>query len=141
MQKNLEQILNVILHTSEMLEEDMKQESDLKNLTTRQLNCIELVKNMKNPTLSELAQKLNITKPSTSVMLDRLKEHGYLIRVKSDNDRRSAHVHLTDKGEKAAQVHTEVHEEIAKQLSKELTVSEKEILIVLLNKAIQSFTK
>ena len=141
MQKNLEQILNTILHTSEMLEEDMKQESDLKNLTTRQLNCIELVKNMKNPTLSELAQKLNITKPSTSVMLDRLKEHGYLIRVKSDNDRRSAHVHLTEKGEKAAQVHTEVHEQIAKLLSKELTKSEKEILIVLLNKAIQSFTK
>jgi DNA-binding MarR family transcriptional regulator len=96
---------------------------------------------MKNPTLSELAQKLNITKPSASVMIDRLKDHGYLIKVKSDNDRRSAHVHLTDKGEKAAQVHTEVHEEIAKLLSKELTKSEKEILIVLLNKAIHSFTK
>ena len=34
-------------------------------------------------------------------MVDRLEEHDFIIKVKSDSDRRTAHVHLTEKGEKA----------------------------------------
>lgn len=93
---------------------------------------------MENPTLSELTEKLKITKASTSVMLDRLEEHGFIKKVKSDNDRRSAHVHLTQKGDKAAHLHADVHKQFASLLAKELTDSERDILIVLLNKAIMS---
>ena len=71
-------------------------------------------------------------------MLDRLEEHGFIRKVKSDNDRRSAHVHLTNKGDKAAHLHVDVHKQFAKLLTNKLTDSEKDILIVLLNKAIES---
>ncbi|MGE4587517.1 MAG: MarR family winged helix-turn-helix transcriptional regulator [Mangrovibacterium sp.] len=135
---NIEELINIILNKSEQLEELAKQKTDLKNLTAKQLNCIELIHSMKNPTLSELTEKLKNTKASTSVMLDRLEEHGFIQKVKSDNDRRSAHVHLTDKGDKAAHLHTDVHKQFATLLTKELTDSEKDILIVLLNKTIKS---
>lgn len=135
---NLEELISNILHKSELLEEEMKQQSDLKILTARQLTCIEVINEMKNPTLTELAQNLQITKPSASLMLDRLHENGYITRAKSDSDRRSAHVHLTEKGEKAAQIHTELHQKIASLLTKGLSESEKEILVVLLNKAVHS---
>lgn len=135
---NIEELINIILNKSEQLEELAKQKTDLKNLTVKQLYCIELIHSMKNPTLSELAAKLKITKASTSVMLDRLEEHGFIKKVKSDNDRRSAHVHLTNKGDKAAHLHADVHKQFAALLTKELTDSEKDILIVLLNKAIKS---
>lgn len=141
MSLKLEQLINMLLHKSEQLEEDMKQKSDLRSLTVRQLFCIETIMELNNPTLSELASMLNITKPSASVMLDRLEENNYLYRIKSDNDRRSAHVHLTEKGEKAALLHSELHREITLRLTKDLTESEKEILVVLLNKAIQSLVR
>ena len=141
MQRNLEQILNTILHSSEILEEEMKQESNLINLTARQLYCIELVKNMKNPSLSELAERMSIAKASISVMIERLEKNKFIYKVTSDNDRRTAHVHLTEKGEKAASLHTELHKRISELLTEEMTESEKEILIVLLNKSIKSLTK
>ena len=141
MQRNLEQILNAILHSSEILEEEMKQESNLINLTARQLYCIELVKNMKNPSLSELAERMSIAKASISVMIERLEKNKFIYKVTSDNDRRTAHVHLTEVGEKAASLHTELHKRISELLTEEMTESEKEILIVLLNKSIKSLTK
>lgn len=135
---SIEELINKILSKSEQLEEKIKYESDLKNLTVKQLHCIELIHEMKNPTLSELTIKLQIKKPSTSVMLDRLEENGFLIKVKSDEDRRSAHVHLTDKGDKAAHLHVDVHKQFANLLTKDLTESEIDILKVLLNKAVKS---
>ncbi|MDH5203744.1 MAG: MarR family transcriptional regulator [Nitrospirota bacterium] len=138
MMYSIEDLISVILSKSEQLEELAMQNTDLKNLTAKQLHCIELIHSMENPTLSELTEKLKITKASTSVMLDRLEEHGFIRKVKSDIDRRSAHVHLTDKGHKAAHLHAGVHRQFAALLTKNLTESEKDILIVLLNKAIKS---
>jgi DNA-binding MarR family transcriptional regulator len=139
MKYTLEQVINLLLLKSEQLEVDLKRESEIEELSIKQLQCIELVIEFENPTLSELAERLKITKPSTTALIDKLESRGYLIKVKSDTDRRSAHVHLTSKGENAGQLHEKVHHAIAKQLSNNLTDSEKEILIVLLNKAIKSF--
>ena len=139
MNHNIEQLINLLLNKSEQLEESLKKNSQLKDLTTRQLQCIEAVLESQNPTLSELAKKLYITKPSATVLIDRLNDHGYLIKIKSDNDRRSAHVHLTEKGEMSAKLHSKVHERFAKLITKDMTDSEVEILAVLLNKAIKAF--
>lgn len=141
MQRKLEQILNSILHSSEMLEDQMKQETDLKNLTSRQLYCIELIKAMQNPSLSELAEKMHIAKASISVMIDRLEKNDFLFKVAADHDRRSAHVHLTEKGEKAASLHHALHKRIADLLTEGMTESEKEILMVLLNKSVKSLNR
>lgn len=135
---SIEELINIILSKSEQLEELAKQKTELKDLTIRQLHCIELIHTMGNPRLSELTEKMKITKASTSVMLDRLEEHGFIIKVKSDSDRRSAHVHLTEKGDKAAHLHADVHKQFATLLTNKLTKSEKDILVVLLNKAIES---
>ncbi len=135
---SIEELINIILSKSEQMEEIAKQNSDLKNLTQKQMHCIELIHSLENPTLSELTKKLKITKASTSVMLDRLEENGYVIKVQSDNDRRSAHVHLTEKGDIAAHLHVDVHSQFASLLTKKLTESEKDILIVLLNKAVKT---
>ena len=141
MEKNLEQILSIIIHTSEVLEEDLKQKSELKNLTARQLSCIESIIELKNPSLSELADYINIAKASMSVMIDRLEKNHYLTRVKSDEDRRTAHIHLTEKGIKAANLHSELHHKISELLTSDMTESEKEILNVLLNKSVKVLSK
>jgi DNA-binding MarR family transcriptional regulator len=141
MEKSVQYLLNMMLNKSEQLEEKVKQHSILHNLTTRQLQCIELVYELKNPTLSEIASQFDIKRPSATVLIDRLARDGYLLKVKSDSDRRSAHVHLTEKGEMAAEMHTEVHSLFAKKLTSGLTDSEIYILSVLLDKALRGYEK
>lgn len=134
----VEELIHAILTKSEHFEESVKQTTDLKDVTMKQLNCIELIHTLENPTLSELTETLGTTKASTSVMLDRLEQNGFIRKVKSDRDRRSAHVHLTVRGDRAAQLHAGVHQQFARLLTRGLSESEKEALIVLLQKAIHS---
>ncbi|NQU86286.1 MAG: MarR family transcriptional regulator [Mariniphaga sp.] len=138
MNYKLEELIDIILSKSEQLEDELKTQSDLRDLTIKQLLCIQLIEKFHNPTLTELSKKLKITKPSVTAIIEKLEYKGYIKKVKSDTDRRSAHVHLTNKGEKAGRLHTEVHNQFAKLLTQNLVNSEKEILIVLLNKAVNS---
>lgn len=138
MESSLEQLLKTIIHTFDFMEEEMKGKSGLSDLTSRQMFCIEQLKNLQNPNLSELAEVMNIAKPSMTVMINRLEKNGFLHKVQSDQDRRTAHIHLTVKGEKAAVLHQELHTTISEILVSNLTESESEILIVLLNKSVKS---
>lgn len=136
MLSSLEQVISTILFASEKLEEEMKQASNLKGLTSRQLYCLELIKRLKNPSITELAKNMDIAKASMSVMVDRLEKNGYVLKVSSDSDRRSAHIHLTESGEKAAALHIDLHKHISGLLTQDMTDSEKQILEVLLSKSI-----
>lgn len=141
MENSLEQLLKAIIHTFDSMEEEMKGKSDMVELTSRQIFCIEQIKSLENPNLSELAEVMNIAKPSMTVMINRLEKNQLVQKVQSDSDRRTAHIHLTEKGEKAAGLHEELHAKIADILVSDLTESEQEILIVLLNKAIRTLNK
>lgn len=136
---SLDKLISILLARSEQLEEDLKKQSAIEELSVKQLQCIEIIFRLENPNLTELADRLKITKPSVTAMIDKLEEHGYVVRIKSDTDRRSAHVHLTTKGLTAGQLHDKLHQSIAQKITKSLTESEKDIMVVLLNKAFQSF--
>jgi DNA-binding MarR family transcriptional regulator len=138
MENSLDQLLKTIIHTFDSMEEEMKEKSELMELTSRQIFCIEQIKSLQNPNLSELAEIMNIAKPSMTVMINRLEKNRLVQKVQSDSDRRTAHLHLTEKGEKAASLHEELHAKISEILVSDLTDSEQEILIVLLNKAIRT---
>ena len=138
MENSLEQLLKTIIHTFDSMEEEMKGKSEMVELTSRQIFCIEQIKSLSNPSLSELAEVMRIAKPSMTVMINRLEKNQLVEKVQSDSDRRTAHLHLTEKGEKAAALHEELHAKISDILVSDLTDSEQEILIVLLNKAVRT---
>ncbi len=138
MENSLDQLLKVIINTFDSMEEEMKGKSELHELTSRQIFCIEQIKSLENPNLSELAEVMNIAKPSMTVMINRLEKNQLVQKVQSDSDRRTAHIHLTEKGEKAAGLHEDLHTKISEILVSDLTESEQEILIVLLNKAVRT---
>jgi len=138
MPENLHGIIDLLLSKSEQLENEIHEKTDLKDLTSRQLVCIEIVKKEGNPTLSEIAEKLKITKPSATVMVDRLIANDCLVKVKSDADRRSMHVHLTERGHRIADMHEKIHHDFADKLLKNLNETEEEILVSLLKKALSN---
>lgn len=49
--------------------------------------------------ISRLAEKMEVAKSSITLMLDRLENHGFVIRERDEKDRRVVTVQLTDAGE------------------------------------------
>lgn len=137
MEYTLSELIDIILMRSDLMESQILQDSGYKDLTPNQLECLDIIRQLNNPSLSEIAAKLAITRPSVTVMIDKLIKRDYVIRVKSDKDRRSAHIHLTEKGQKVTALHSSVHNKIASLVSSGLNPDETRELVKILNKSIQ----
>src|SRR5664279_4846428 len=119
-----------------LMEETAKEQFNFKELTLTQMNYMETINQLHNPNLTELSTEMNLTKPTVKVAIDKLIEKDYIYRVQSDEDRRTAHLHLTEKGKQINQMHDYAHKRLAELLSKKLEDSECIQLVSLLEKAI-----
>ena len=139
MQQKFVEIVTLLIHKSEQMEEELMNHSDLNSITPKQLEVIDLIFLLHNPTITELSRRLKITKPSATVLIDRLVEKKLVERIKSDQDRRSAHLHLTSDGEKIADLHRDLHTSFAKKIMKRLSNQEIISLVDILEKALDRF--
>jgi DNA-binding MarR family transcriptional regulator len=69
--------------------------SGLSRLTLSQLNYLEAVHALGEPTITEIAERLNITKASVTSSVQKLAQMGYVTKTQSAHDRRVFHVRLT----------------------------------------------
>jgi DNA-binding MarR family transcriptional regulator len=69
--------------------------SGISRLTISQLNYLEAVHALGEPTITEIAERLNITKASVTAGVQKLAQMGYVTKTQSDQDRRVFHVRLT----------------------------------------------
>lgn len=103
-------------------------------MTVKQINYLKIIDSYDNITFSMLAEKTNITKPSVSDLINKLKDFGCVYKEACTEDKRVSYIRLTEKGTNIAQ-----HEETAvKNLLKRMvdSLNEKEIknLIQIFNK-------
>jgi DNA-binding MarR family transcriptional regulator len=103
-------------------------------LTARQMDYIDTINRMGHPTPGEIARTLHFSKPSVTVLVDKLVEKGYVEKCQSDEDRRSFHVHLTARGRKLARLHDASHQKIADFFAHHLEEKDLRTLVALLNK-------
>lgn len=134
--KNLTQIVSILSNLIGEMEESAIIQFNLSNLTHTQMHYLETINTLGNPNITELASALKLTKPTVKVAIDKLIEKEYIFKVKSDEDRRSAHLHLTEKGKLINQMHEYAHKHIAESLSKKLTSEELDIMTSILNKVL-----
>ncbi|MEE3717915.1 MarR family winged helix-turn-helix transcriptional regulator [Tumidithrix elongata RA019] len=71
----------------------------ISKLTISQFQYINAIHELGNPTITEVADKLAITKASVTAGIDKLIKMGYVTKAQSQDDRRSFHVSLTETGE------------------------------------------
>ena len=134
--KNLTDIISILSNMFGEMEETAKLQFNFSDLTHNQLNYIETINKLGNPNITELAAMLKLSKPTVKVAVDKLMAKDYIFKVQSDEDRRSAHLHLTEKGKQINQMHDYAHKRIAESLTKKLTRDELISLIDLLNKVL-----
>jgi DNA-binding MarR family transcriptional regulator len=130
----LQNIIALLSREIVELEESAKEQFSFNELTLTQMHYLETINQLHNPNLTELAFEMGLTKPSVTVAIDKLIEKEYVYKVKSDEDRRSMHLHLSEKGKLLNQMHDYAHKLLAERLITALTTEEITILKHLLYK-------
>ncbi|EGR1465016.1 MarR family transcriptional regulator [Vibrio cholerae] len=87
--------------------------------------------------LTDLAQALEVSKPSTSNMLKRLERRGLVKRVQCQSDARSQLFELTEQAELHLASEAKVYQILAEQVAQNLSSEEAMMLDLLLGKALR----
>ena len=85
-------------------------------------------------TMKDIANCIHRTKPTVTVLVDKLEKLGYLKRAASDKDSRSTYVILTQKGEDFKATFDQISNNLNKMLNKNLSENEVKLLEELLKK-------
>jgi len=115
-------------------EEDAKKLYEMQDLTATQFHYLEIIGELENPTLTELASAMKLTKPSVTIAIERLVVKGLVRKVHSDIDKRSSHLHLTEFGEQINKRHDFAHDFVIDLIAKKLTHDEIKSFTLLLDK-------
>lgn len=107
-------------------------------VTRGQLRYLDAVRELENPTVGEVAQQVKVARPTATIGIEGLTNAGFLRKVRSDADRRSSHVHLTQAGEAVCRRHDSAHQEIEERFRSRLTGDEVDELSRLLKRVIDS---
>lgn len=134
--KNMIEIISKLSNLIGNTEEAAKEQFNLLHLTITQMHYLETINLLDNPNITELALQLNVSKPTVKVAVDKLIERDYVMKIQSDADRRSAHLHLTEKGKLINQMHDYAHKRIAESFSNKLNKEEIKTLEELLMKVL-----
>lgn len=85
-------------------------------------------------TMKEIAEKINRTKPTVTVLVNKLEKLGYIKRCVSEKDSRYTYITLTQRGEDFKPIFEKISEELNSMLYKNLSDEESTILENILEK-------
>ncbi len=105
---------------------------DRRGLSHHQIHLLRSLQGVGPLTVGQLAERLQVSMPSASLMLDRLEEQGLTARTRDAEDRRLVHVQLTEKGEAEVRVAAGFKREVVGRVLARFGQSELESLIAVL---------
>lgn len=103
-------------------------------LTPAQVFMLHFIRQGEHCSVSKLADKMEVNPSAITVMLDRLVNHGFVVRERDQHDRRVVLIHLTKAGEEALSQVTKVRKEIMQHCLRQITVDELETVVLILEK-------
>ncbi|MBN2443789.1 MAG: MarR family transcriptional regulator [Spirochaetales bacterium] len=131
-------LIEKLTHHIEEYERKIIEKSDLSTLSPRQLYCLDEIFHLDQPGITELAEKIDVSKPSATALVNKLEKNGYIQKVQSEEDKRFFHIILTKKGQKLAALHDTIHYKFAEIMTGNLSEAEINQLTVLLGKIIEN---
>ena len=132
----LEQAIALISRLMGEMEAEAFEQGGFSHLSMRQLLYLETIAQMECPTFSELAARLDVTKPSVTALVKKLMKMGYVKKVQSQEDLRVYHIVLTAKGEQFTEMHDQTHRLLAERLTQNLNEQEIHQMAVMFKKVI-----
>lgn len=87
-------------------------------------------------TMKDIAEKIHRTKPTVTILVNKLEKLGFVKREKSSEDSRITNIMLTSKSEDFKPIFEKISKDLNKMLFKNLTNNEVQLLDELLEKMI-----
>ncbi|UTT85978.1 MarR family transcriptional regulator [Vibrio pelagius] len=113
-------------------------EDPIGQLSFNEYDYLKVIEAAKEPIrLTDLAEEMQVTKPSATTMVQRLERKGLVERLPSPEDARSKLVVLTAKAETGLEEESKIYQVMANTLESQLSEQEIEQLNLLLNKALK----
>ena len=96
--KDYDEILVALRRITRAIDLHSKSLQKKTGLTTSQLLVMEIINKLGSPSPSTIAREMVLSQATVTTLLDRLTKNHLVVRVKSDQDKRSVTVDLTERG-------------------------------------------
>ncbi|OPX69444.1 MAG: transcriptional regulator SlyA [Methanoregulaceae archaeon PtaB.Bin056] len=104
------------------------------SMTVSGAHAIEKLGHNGSMSMKDLSKSLGVTTGTVTVTVDRLEKGGYAVRDRSESDRRSYIIRLTEKGEQAFSDHHSHHMNLSDEIASNLSEDEVRSLVRILEK-------
>jgi DNA-binding MarR family transcriptional regulator len=104
------------------------------NLTISDVHTIVAVGLHRHDPMSVVAQRLEVTTATLSIAVNKLEKLGYVIRERSEEDRRKVLLSLTTAGRKVYRAHRLFHERMLQEALSGLSEEERRVLAIALSR-------
>lgn len=102
---------------------------EFKDITNNDMHIIEAIGIDEPRKMSDIAKRLSVTVGTLTTNMNSLEKKAYIVRQRSDTDKRVVLVTLTDKGKKAFFHHRDFHKKMIKAIVGGLTEEEMKVMI------------
>ena len=103
-----EVLVHLFNHTLKIEEESLIKD-EFKDISMNDMHIIEAVGDGEPKNMSSIARIVGVTVGTLTIAMNNLVKKGYVIRTRSEKDRRVVLISLADKGKKAFRRHEEFH--------------------------------
>ena len=107
----IETVVDVFNIAMDIQELYLKQ-GPFKQLSMSEMHVLEAVDKESSPSMSAVANHLNVTLGTLTTAVKKIVEKGFLIKEKSTQDQRIYYLRLTNQGKEALKVHEQFHHEL-----------------------------
>lgn len=111
------------------LEEDAIITDEYKDISNNDMHIIEAIGLGSDSTMSVVAKKLGITAGSLTTSVNSLVNKKYVVRERSETDRRVVYIRLTEKGRRAYRHHEDFHMQMTDAVIQSLDENEIPVLL------------
>jgi DNA-binding MarR family transcriptional regulator len=120
---------NLMLHEIDGLQDGL-----MKDLTFHEIHTLEIIGDLKDATMNQIARHAKVTQSTITTMIDKLVRKGVAERVREQGDRRVIRVKLTEEGRKAYNEHQNIHREVTRQWLSALDEGEQRVVLEVMGK-------
>ena len=112
---------------------------EFSDMTNNDMHIVEAIGLGEAKRSSEVAKLMSVTTGTLTRAVDGLVEHGYVVRTRSDKDKRVVYLTLTERGKAAYEHHKRFHEDMVANVKANLSEEELAILVRSLNQLNEYF--
>lgn len=134
-----EMLVNLFNHVMDIESQAVITE-EYKDITNNDMHIIEAVGVEEPRNMSDIAKRLGVTVGTLTTNMNGLEKKGYILRQRSDTDKRVVYITLTERGRKAFFHHRDFHKDMIKSVVVGLDDDEKRLLYRCLVKLDNFFT-